>query len=118
MTKYIEIGGARRPVRFGFAALYEYEQKTGRKAIADFAELQNGIQNASISLLVNIIYCGLSAGYKSAGIPQDFDEYDVADWISDSMDTVEAVMTAFAESFPEGNAKRGKATKTKPTPVN
>src|SRR5574343_920966 len=117
MTKYVEIGGARRPVRFGFAALYEYEQKTGRKAIADFAELQSGIEHASISLLVNIIYCGLSAGYKSAGIPQDFDEYDVADWISESMDVVADVMSVFADSFPAGNAKRGKATKTKPTPV-
>jgi hypothetical protein len=33
----IEIGGKLRPIRFSYAALYEYEQNTGRNAIADFS---------------------------------------------------------------------------------
>jgi hypothetical protein len=118
MIEYIEIGGAKRPIRFGFAGLYEYEVETGRKALSDFAQMQGGLENTSIIVLVDFVSAGLRAGYKAAGIGVDFEKYDVADWIQET-GVLEKVMTAFAESFPQaGNGVTGKATKAKPTPVN
>lgn len=103
MTNYIEIGGEKRPVRFGFAGLYEYEMQTGRKALADFAKLSDGIENVSITLLVDLIYYGLTCGYRKEKKNVDFDKRDVADWIGQDQGVLEVAMQAFADSFPKGN---------------
>ena len=118
MTQHIQIGGKLRPVRFGFAGLLEYEKQTGRKALADFAELSKGIEQVSISLMVDMVYSGLLSGCRAEKINVDFDEWDVAEWITENQEAVQKVMEAFADSFQKaGNAGPGKATKTKPTPA-
>lgn len=119
MIQYVEIGGAKRPIRFGFAGLYEYEVETGRKAIADFAQMQGGLENTSVVVLVDFVAAGVVAGYKAAGIPIDFEKYDVADWITQDQSILEKIMTVFAESFEQaGNGQTGKATKAKLTPAD
>lgn len=108
MTHYIELGGKKRPVRFGMAGLYEYEQRTGRKALADFSQMAGqGIENVSISIIVDLAFSGLCAGYRSESRPVDFTPYDVADWVGLDMGTIESLMTAFSESFPQ--TQEGKA---------
>lgn len=122
MTHYIELGGQQRPVRFGMAGLYEYEQRTGRKALADFAQLSGqGIENVSISLIVELAFAGLCAGYRSEKMPIDFDAYDVADWVGLDSETIGRVMNAFTESFPhtEQGKQNGapKAAKAAPSRI-
>jgi len=117
MTEQVLIGGRLRPVRFGFAGLYEYEKRTGRRALADFAELSQGLEQVSVELIVQLVYSGLTAGYRHDKQNVDFDEYDVADWITEDTGVIEKVMTVFANSFPtEGNGQTGKP-KTKATPA-
>jgi len=120
MTEQIEIGGALRPVRFGWAGLLEYEQQTGRKALADFAEFGT-VGGASVTVMTDLVYFGLVCGHRSAKQNIDFDKYDVADWIDEKPEILERVMMTFTKSFPddEGNAKAGKpkATPLKATPT-
>lgn len=118
MTNLIEIGGEKRPVRFGWAGLLEYEQQTGRKSLADFASFQDGIENVSIQVMVDLVYYGLAAGHRKAGVNVDFDKYDVADWIGEDQSILVTVMEVFTKSFErggEGNAKKGKPKAATPT---
>lgn len=118
MTHYIELGGKTRPVRFGMAGLYEYEQRTGRKALADFAEMiGQGLENMSVSRIVDLAFSGLCAGCRSENAAVDFTAYDVADWIGFDLATIERVMSAFAESLPQNEGKTNGAPKAaKATP--
>lgn len=116
MTQYIELGGQMRPILFGWGGLYEYEQRTGRKALADFAQLSAGLENVSVTVIVDLIYSGLIAGHRADKRNVDFDVHDVATWIN-GQDTVEQVMKLFADSFPqsEGNGQKGKPKAATPT---
>lgn len=119
MTKYVEIGGKKRPVRFGWAGLLEYEQQTGRKALADFASFSGGLENVSITVMVDLVYYGLICGHRKAAVNVDFDKSDVADWIGADQDILTAVMESFTESFEhqgqEGNGLKGKPKAATPT---
>lgn len=106
MTNFIQIGGRERPVRFGMAGLYEYEQRTGRKALADFASLAGGLEAVSITLMVDLVYCGLTCGARAESQNVDFTPYDVADWLTGDNATLEKVMALFAESFPQDGGKK------------
>lgn len=117
MTEHIEIGGKQRPVRFGWPALLEYEKRTGGNALADFQQMAEGLQGASVTTMVNLVLCGLAAGYRSERIQVDFDEYDVADWIgADFQSIFEQITTLFVQSFEQGNGQAGPAKKPKPAP--
>lgn len=118
MTDFIEIGGEKRPVRFGWAGLLEYEQQTGRKALADFAQFQNGIENVSIVIMVDLVYYGLTSGHRKAGVNVTFDKDDVAEWIGEDQGLLTQVMESFASSFErgnEGNVLKGKRKAATPT---
>lgn len=104
-TVFIELGGVRRPVRFGFEGLLAYEKKTDRKALSDFAALSDDLSQVSVTMMVDLVWSGLYAGYRKEGIPQDFDEFDVANWLGDAPDAFQAVMGVFAESFPSAEKK-------------
>lgn len=119
MTEQIEIGGKRRPIRFGWPALLEYEKRTGGNALADFQQMAEGLQGASVTVMVNLVLCGLAAGYRSEKIPVDFDEYDVADWIgADFQNIFEQITALFVQSFEQGNGQAGPAKATTPAPQN
>lgn len=121
MTNFIQIGGRERPVRFGMAGLYEYEQRTGRKALTDFKALAGGLESVSITLVVDLIFCGLACGARTESQNMDFTTYDVADWLAGDNDTLQKVMDLFAESFPQDGGKKtlngSKAAKKAATPT-
>lgn len=87
------------------AALYKYEQLTGRAAVSDFAGLQD-LTNVKLSLVVDLVYSGLACGYQAARKPLDFDQLDVADWIGEDQAVIEQVMHYFAESFPAPSGEK------------
>ena len=95
----IEIGGKLRPIRFSYAALYEYEKNTGRSAIDDFAHIQTGI--VSVQVASDLIYAGLSLGCKTNGSAVDFTVYDVADWAFAEQSAITKAMQIFSDSFPK-----------------
>jgi hypothetical protein len=95
----IEIGGKLRPIRFSYAALYEYEQNTGRNAIADFSGMQGDA--ISVRTAADLIFAGLSLGAKSRGKTVDFTVYDVADWSFNDQTVITKAMAIFSDSFPK-----------------
>lgn len=97
MTNYLLIGGIERPVRFGFSALYQYEQRTGRNALLDFAAMQGG--QASVSLMVDLLFAGLCAGTRHEKQAVDYTQEDVADWIGNDTEVMQSAAVMFAESF-------------------
>ena len=97
MTEYLNLGGIERPVRFGFAALYQYEQRTGRNALTDFAAMQSGL--ASVSLMVDLLFAGLCAGTRYEKKQVDYTQEDVSEWIGSDMTTLQKAAEMFAASF-------------------
>ncbi len=95
----IEIGGKIRPIRFSYAALYEYEKNTGRNAIADFSAIQG--EAISVTVAADLIFAGLTLGAKSKGKTVDFTVYDVADWSFNDQAVITTAMAIFSESFPK-----------------
>lgn len=88
-----------RPVKFGMAALYRYEEATGRSAISDFAKQIDG--SYSLLTVVDLVCAGLDCGYLSTGKQAaPYSKYDVADWLTES-DQIERIMSMFVESLPK-----------------
>lgn len=118
MTQQIKIGGELRPVRFGWAGLLEYEQQTGRKALADFAEFSKGLDGVSVSAMVDLVYYGLTCGHRHAKQNVTFDKFDVADWIGEDPDVFadvpEGVFLILSPPATEGNANPGKPKQATP----
>lgn len=115
MTKEVELGGQMRPIRFGMAALYKYEEITGKSAHLDFAEM--GAGGYKLKTIVNLVYAGLACGYQKSGITIDFDVLDVAEWLGEDQTTIEAVMQLFVESMPgQKNAVPPRTVKGKKAP--
>ena len=109
----IKIGGKMRPVRFSYAALYEYENHTGRNAISDFNQMQNG--GVSVVMSADLVFAGLSAGYRTTGKEIDFTALDVADWVFENPASMQKVMEIFADSFPKSDtAQEGGESEKKP----
>ncbi len=97
MTAYLEVGGESRPVRWGFSARWHSEPRTGRNALTDFAQMQNGL--ASVSLMIDLLFAGLCAGTRHEKRAVDFTAEDVADWIGNDVDVLQVAATLFAQSF-------------------
>lgn len=107
MTEYLNLDGEERPVRFGFSALYQYEQRTGRNALADFAAMQDG--KASVTLMIDLLFAGLCAGTRHEKKAVTFTAEDVADWVGNDMDILQIAATMFSASFEkagEGDAEK------------
>lgn len=105
MTHWVEMGGQQRPIRFGMAALYKYEQITGRSAISDFAAMQTA-GGAKITTIVDLIGAGLFCGYSEQRMAVDFTELDVADWIGQDQALMDRIMELFADSFPSNEKNK------------
>lgn len=112
---YIQLGGEERPILFGFAALYAYEQRTGRKALEDFAGLAaqgaNVTESFSIKFLVDLVLSGLIAGCRKLRQPEDFNEIDVADWLGEDQSLIQQVLKIFTDSFPTSKNAVGPTTR-------
>jgi hypothetical protein len=108
----IKLGGKQRPVRFGFAALYQYEETTGRKALQDFATLSIDPQNISVKTVTDIAFCGLSCGHQSLSQTVTFTEFDVADWVMGDEKALTKIFNLFEKSFPK--AKEAKSDEAAP----
>lgn len=109
----INLGGAPRPLLFGWGALLFYEQRNKRDAITDLQKLETG-EVMQITFIVELLYCGLLNGHQAVGKEIDFSPVQVANWITEAMeendDFITDLMQAFSQSMPQGGKK--KATKT------
>ena len=146
MINYIKIGGKERPIAFGHRVAYNYEVQTGHSYNAlvlqvadmitksatampgtDDLELEDAAQilhsnsrkaaeSFSIVPLTKLTYIGLAYAHRKEGIPVDFEEEDVAEWLFDDPAAMQAVFVCLFESLPKGEAKEEGKKKTEPRP--
>lgn len=103
----VKIGNQHYPVSFGFGAIMEYEQTTGRPVLALFEQVQGG--TAMFTDLVRLIAAGLTNGARKAGKPDVFTIEQVADMLDEAEDKMQVItdcMGLLANAFPQESKKK------------
>ena len=79
-THYIEIGGAKRPLRFGTnqTAKFCEIRKIG---LSEYGELMGNGGLEDLTNIRDLLFSALFAGAKAERLPVEFDEYQVGDWM-------------------------------------
>lgn len=100
----IELAGKAYPIQFGYGALLEYEQKTGKSAV----EMAQG-GNVGFTEILTLIACGLSNGAEMAGSPHEFTAKQVGlllDATENSPAVIEQAMSYLQASFAPAEQKK------------
>jgi hypothetical protein len=114
MNRQVKIGGKNRPIRFDMAALYIYEEQTGRSALSDMATFAQGAP--SVRVMVDLVHAGLIRGASYFRQTFEADKYLVAEWLTTSQDILPEVMKMFEQSFNSGEASEEEKNAVSPTP--
>jgi hypothetical protein len=114
MNRQVKIGGKNRPIRFDMAALYIYEEQTGRSALSDMATFAQGAP--SVRVMVDLVHAGLIRGASYFRQTFEADKYIVAEWLTTSQDILPEVMKMFEQSFNSGETSEGEKNVSGPTP--
>ena len=96
----IELGGKRRPIRFGFGALMLFEENTGANISDFFSKMATG--DFKIRMLIELIYAGLKNGARANGEQFDADVMTIADWVDEAQAEGRDVLTEVVK-FVEGS---------------
>jgi hypothetical protein len=114
MNRQVKIGGKNRPIRFDMAALYIYEEQTGRSALSDMATFAQGAP--SVRVMVDLVHAGLIRGASYFRQTFEADKYLVAEWLTTSQDILPEVMKMFEQSFNSGEVSEEEKNAVSPTP--
>jgi hypothetical protein len=111
MTRHeIELGGKRRPIRFGFGALMLFEESTGANISEFFAKMASG--DFKIRLLIELIYAGLKNGARANNEQFDADVMTIADWVDEAQAEGRDVLTEVVK-YVEGSMATDQGSKKK-----
>lgn len=102
--QYIELAGKSCPIQFGYGALMEYEQATGKSAV----EMAQG-GNVGFTEILTLIACGLSNGAELAGTGESFTAKKVGqllDATENSPAVIEQAMKLLQASFAPAEQKK------------
>jgi len=95
MVKKVNIGGEERPVKFGFAALMQFTDATGYT----LAQLDSIGDSLTLSQAIELIKAGLKQGARIEGEKFNATSEEIADWLDETPEALEQVLTVFTESF-------------------
>lgn len=113
---YINIGGQKRPIKFGTNQSAIYCQTRGC-TLAQYLNDMNNERMTKMELdgseIRDLLFSALCAGCSSAKVAVDFDKMDVGDWM-DEMDQAEltkafSIMTA--QNSPNGQGAKPNTAK-------
>lgn len=110
----VEIGGKKRPVKFGTNALRLFEQKTGinlLQALATPEQAAAFFTKLNFDQCILLTWCGLKDGARRANKDFDYTDADVADWMDDSPGALNEVLGKFTQSV--SGAEDSKTSKSK-----
>ena len=110
MKKYtfVEIGGQKHPIKFGFNALRKYSAKTDT-SLQDLDKLG---QEMSLDGALTLIHCGIEDGYRAAKQLCELTLDDLAVLIDEDFDSIGRCMEVLSEQMG-GKEKKQKANKKK-----
>lgn len=101
---FIELAGKAYPIQFGYGALLEYEQATGKSAV----EMAQG-DSVGFTEILTLIACGLANGAELAGAPKVFTAKEVGillDQTENSPAVIEQAMKLLQASFAPAEQKK------------
>ena len=102
MVKHVEIGGASRAVKYGFAALMEFTESNGY-TMADLDKLG---ENMKLKDALFLVWCGLKHGARVEKQPFSYTLEDVADWLDEKPQVMEEVLNVFSSSFSSSEEEK------------
>jgi hypothetical protein len=102
MVKHVEIGGASRAVKYGFAALMEFTESNGY-TMADLDKLG---ENMKLKDALFLVWCGLKHGARVEKQPFSYTLEDVADWLDEKPEAMEEVLNVFGSSFSSSEEEK------------
>lgn len=77
---FLQIGGQSLPISFGYGALMEYEQATGKSVMA----LLEGGAEMKLTDIFTLIACGLTNGADAANEPKEYTAKAVSRLLDDT----------------------------------
>lgn len=102
-TKFVNVGGESRPVKFGFNALIEFSESTGR-TIEDLNNIN--INSFSLRDLMLLCWCALKQGARKEGLEFDATVEDIGDWMDDTPEALVEVIKEYKKSREVDNSRQ------------
>ena len=111
MEKYtfVELGGKKYPIKFGFNALRRYSMKTG----TTLAQLNNIGNDMGLNDALVLILCGIEDGHRASKQECNLTIDDLADSMDGDMDGIARCMEVLAKQMGGKSEKKQKPKKAK-----
>ena len=106
---FVELGGSKYPIKFGFNALRKYSMKTGT-TLNDLNKL--GVDMSLNDALI-LIHCGIEDGYRAAKQECKISVDDLADKMDGDMEATSRCMEVLTDMMGGNNEKKPKPKKAK-----
>ena len=111
MEKYtfVELGGEKYPIKFGFNALRKYSMKTG----TTLAQLNNIGNDMGLNDALVLILCGIEDGHRASKQECNLTIDDLADSMDGDMEGIARCMEVLAKQMGGKSEKKQKPKKAK-----
>ena len=106
---FVELGGSKYPIKFGFAALRKYSMKTG----TTLNELNKLGADMTLNDALILIHCGIEDGYRAAKQECELSVDDLADKMDGDMDGIARCMNVLTDMMGGNNEKKPQPKKAK-----
>jgi hypothetical protein len=109
-THYIEIGGQKRPMRFGTNQTAKFTE-IKKITLSEYSELMQSGGLSDLGNIRDLLFSALWAGAKTEKLPTDFDEATVGDWMDEAdqvalMEQLSAAITGTANPNAKAQGKK------------
>ena len=99
---FVELGGEKYPIKFGFNALRKYSVKTG----TTLNELNNLGADMNLNDALILIHCGIEDGYRAAKQKCELSIDELADQMDGDMDGISRCMEVLTNMMGGSNEKK------------
>ena len=106
---FVELGGNKYPIKFGFNALRKYSMKTG----TTLNELNKLGVDMSLNDALILVHCGIEDGYRAAKQECKLSVDDLADAMDGDMDGIARCMEVLTDMMGGKGGKKSKPKKAK-----
>ena len=106
---FVELGGEKYPIKFGFNALRKYSRKT-KTTLADLNKI--GV-NMSLDDALILIYCGIEDGYRAAKQECKLTLDELADKMDGDMEAITRCMGVLTDMMGGATEKKAKPKRGK-----
>ena len=106
---FVELGGEKYPIKFGFNSLRKYSKKTG----TTLAGLNSLGANMNLNDALVLIHCGIEDGYRASKQECKITIDDLADKMDGDMEGISRCMEILAEMMGGTTEKKPKPKRAK-----